>query len=115
MPRADRIGRACFERARFIVPSFSNKIENNASSTITRKIALDHGAGRLLADAFGRAPHPQSVHAADDRDEKGEDRRLDQADEHVAAIDRLMHALQILQRRYIEQRLRNQRAAEQDP
>ena len=87
MPRADRMGSACCRRRRVHSPSFSNRIENSASSTITRKIALHHRAGGLAADALRRAPHPQPVHAADDADEEREDRRLDQADEQIAAVD----------------------------
>ena len=57
--------------------------------------------------------HPEPVHAADDVNEEGKERRFEQADEEIIAVDDVRHACQVLRRRYIKQGLGNGGAADQ--
>src|SRR6267142_1089837 len=55
----------------------------------------NHGVGRGLADALRAAPGVEAVIAAHQRDDEAEDRRLDQAGNHVALGDEVRRVLEI--------------------
>ena len=94
-PRADRESRSSMQHlaaeargqaAHADAPGYQRselrqkRIEKTASMTITRKIDFDHRQGGQPADAFGAARDAQPFVAADQRDDRGEERRLDDAE-----------------------------------